>query len=547
MDEAMDIKAVLEDALKELRTLSTRAELQDGCYETRIDFGTVLQFDSPEWELIFGSLGAGKTILLKAWEEEVHCGVARPKVLPIYVSADRLRGAPGAQVSEPGARAEAHFIAFLKQFAEAVNVAAQKLRKRDRDDGVGSRRLKRQAELIEDLLEAVQRAVREGTVVDMPANATQEEERVEEDEERSKAIGWFRAWWAAVPGFGFGGRGERSRSRGSLARRRLRRSSGLEPDFGEARKRLADLASTLEIQRFCVLLDEWSAVDSRVQPWLAEWLLTCFGAHKRITFKIASDRPDTRLRDEALGIGFRLGRDIENAGALDEPRMSEADLVAFFELLLLKRLGQIRTDLVDHFVGDRLSRPNTEFVDTMFANREAFLTLVRGTEGIPRTFLLAFHKLVDAGIPEGGWTIEEVERTVGPPQEPTELFADELSDAGMAWHFTIRPVAVTTGSRYFLIRAEDREIAGQKLAEMIETELVYRDESGVLPESLRDRFDGYWLSEDGWLSFGRPRLQMQGMFEGAEGPTEGFLNPRDPLIESAKDAERYVLDFTRWR
>jgi hypothetical protein len=198
MDEAMDIKAVLEDALKELHTLSTRAELQDGCYEMRIDFGTVLQFDSPEWELILGSLGAGKTILLKAWEEEVHSGVARPKVLPIYVSADRLRGAPGAQASEPGARAEAHFIAFLKQFAEAVNVAAQKLRERDRDDGVGSRRLKRQAELIEDLLDAVQRAVSEGRVVDLPANATQEEERVEEEEERSKVVGWFRAWWAAV-------------------------------------------------------------------------------------------------------------------------------------------------------------------------------------------------------------------------------------------------------------------------------------------------------------------------------------------------------------
>lgn len=348
-------------------------------------------------------------------------------------------------------------------------------------------------------------------------------------------------------GVAFGGRGERSRSSGSLARRRLHRSRGFEPDFGEARKRLADLASTLEIQRFCVLLDEWSAIDSRVQPWLAEWLLDCFGAHKRITFKIASDRPDTRLRDEALGIGFRLGKDIENAGALDEPRMSEADLVAFLELLLLKRLGQIRTDLVDHFVGDRLSRPRSEFVDTMFADREAFVTLVGGTEGIPRTFLLAFHKLVDAGIPAGGWTIDEVESIVGPPQEPTELFADELSDAGMAWHFTIRPVAVTTGSRYFLIRAEDREIADRKLAEMIETELIYPDESGVLPESLGDRFDGYWLSEDGWLSFGRPRLQMQGMVEGAEGPTEGLLNPKEPLIESADDAEPYVLDFTRWR
>jgi hypothetical protein len=547
MDEAMDIKILLEDALKDLHKVATRAELQDGCYELRVDFGSVLKFKSPEWELIFGSSGTGKTILFKAWEEEVHCGVPRPKVLPIYISAERLRGAPGAQLAEPKDRAEAHFNAFLEHFAEEVEGVAEKLRLRDRDDGVRFRRLKRQSEQIEELLDAVQRAVNQGKVVGMPGNATQEEERVDEEEDRSKVVGVFRAWFAATLGVLFGGRAERSRSRGSLARRRLRRRSGVEPDFREARKRLSDIASTLEIERFCVLLDEWSAVDAQVQPWLAEWLLHCFGGHKMITFKIASNRTDTRLRDEALGIGFRLGKDIDNAGALDHPRMSEADLVAFFELLLLKRLGQIRTDLADYFVGDRLSRPKSEFVDSMFADRAAFVTLVRGTEGIPRTFLRAFHKLVDAGIPEEGWTVGEVEKIVGSPQLPTELFENELSDTEMTFQYTIRPVVVTTGSRYFLVRADDRELASQKLAEMLETELIYPDKSEVLPESLRDRFDGYWLSEDGWWSFGRSRLQMQGMFEDTEGPTEGWLNPKEPLIESLEDAKPYLLDFSKWR
>jgi hypothetical protein len=540
MDEA------LEDALKDLHKVATRAELQDGCYELRVDFGSVLKFKSPEWELIFGSSGTGKTILFKAWEEEVHCGVPRPKVLPIYISAGRLRGAPGAQLAEPKDRAEAHFEAFLEHFAEEVEVAAEKLRLRDRDDGVGFRRLKRQAEQTEELLDAVQHAVSQGRVVGMPGNAIQEEERVDEEEHRSKVVGMFRAWFAATLGVLFSGRVERSRSRGSAARRYLRRRSGVEPDFREARKRLSDVASTLEVERFCVLLDEWSAVDSRIQPWLAEWLLACFGGHRKITFKIASNRTDTRLRDETLGIGFRLGKDIDSAGALDHPRMSEADLAAFFELLLLKRLGQLSADLA-YFVGDRLSRPRPEFVDSMFADRTAFVTLVRGTEGIPRTFLRAIHKLVDAGIPEGGWTVGEVEEVVGPPQLPTELFENELSETEMTFQYTIRPVVVTTGSRYFLVRAGDREVARQKLAEMLETELVYPDESEVLPESLRDRFDGYWLSEDAWRSFGRSRLQMQGMSEEAEGPTEGWLNPKEPRIESFEDAETYVLDFSRWR
>jgi hypothetical protein len=540
----------LEAALAQLYKLGARAELQDSYYPIYVPIGTFLKFDSPDWEIVFGSPGSGKTILLKAWQEAAFDALDRPRVLPIYISGRELRGAP----DEGGAAkvlAERYFQAFLEHFGIQIREVAERARARHFHFAVHDDRIpRRKVRTVDELLEAIDQAIIEGRPARSPQATEYEEEDVEEAGRRMKLgarlLGRLSEFPRLIAGVFF----ERSRSRTSTARRRLRRTGTMTPHFVQVNKHLKELADVLGVDRFCVLLDEWSAIDAAAQPWLAEWLLRAFAGNQRVAIKVASNRTHTRLWDEQREIGFRLGVDLFDAGALDHPQMTEADLIAFFETMLFKRLVAISSDLGPAYVRDRTGRPHPELIESIFASRDAFEALAVGTEGIPRIFLATFQNLIDRGLPPGGWTLEEVREVVGAPEQPIDakVFKDEVTEGEIAFHWVIRPVAVATESRFFLVRAEDREQAAESFAELLKLRLIYRDPSSTLPESLKESFDGYWLSEELWGTLGRAILYKRGLSEKeSQGPTEGLLYANDPEISSWEGAQQYVVNFDEWR
>lgn len=540
------IRGALEDALGELHTISVRAELQDSYYPIHIPIGTFIKFDSPDWEIVFGSPGSGKTILLRAWQEAVFDAPEPERILPAYVSGRDLGEAPG-QAGDPAALAEAHFQAFLEQFGAEVRDASQRTRQketfRDRRDG------KRQAKAVDDLLEAINRAVKVGREVQRPGQMEYVEEDTTVTDDQTLMGAGIRGRVSAFFRLFVSGRIERSKSKDATVRRQRRRSGTMSPHFAEVNRRIEDLAQALGVERFCVLFDEWSAIDAAVQPRLAAWLLRAFHGTRRISIKIASNRGHTRIWDEKEKLGFELGENLFDAGALDHPQMTEADLIAFFEEMLFKRLVSLRSDLGPAFVRDRLGRPGPEFLAEMFATPQAFELLATGTEGIPRTFLASFQKLIDQGLPERGWTVDEVQELVGQPEQPLqvlEVFKDDFSEGEVVFQWVIRPVAVSTESRFFLVRAADRERAEDPLGELLRLKLIECADAEILPAVLREEFDPYRIGDALWGTLGRPILYKRGQ-EASQGPTEGLLYPKEPRIFTAEDALPYVLDFSRWR
>jgi hypothetical protein len=553
MPELEQMREVLEEALKELPAISVRAEMHDAYEPIHVDIGTFLRFVSPEWEVVFGKPGSGKTILLKTWEEEIFDAVERPSVLPIYVSARQMLNAPGDD-GTPAERGELHFQAFLEGFGAAVREASRRARVRDSwVDRLQSGSFRRKSKVIADLLESINRAIQRGRPIRRPRDRKHEDSEEHESEDKRSFGGRLRGGLGDLgASLGVSGGAERSDSERSSASERLSGSGPMAPDFQKVTECLEELAEAIEVERFCVLLDDWSLVDVRVQPWVAAWLKRTFHGNPRIALKIVANPEQVLLWDEIGGIGLSPIIDVRDRGTLDHPQMEENDLVAFFEQLLLKRLASLQGDL-EVFAKDRLNRPRPEFVGMMFETREAFELLATGTEGIPRNFLIALLELVEGGLPQDGWSVTEVREAVGAPELPIpksvqlpEVEADEVTDVEALLEYVIRPKVVANGSPFFLVRAEDRAQAGAPFEKLLERKLVEADDTGVVPPRLRSRYEGFWLSDDRWQALGRAILLFRRTQRLPEIPLEEALRSNRPRNISASSAQPYVLDFTRW-
>jgi hypothetical protein len=539
-------------ALGKLHTVASSAEFHDGFEPIYVDLGPALKFDSPDWEIIFGKPGAGKTMAMKAWEESVWTGVEAPAVLPVYVSGRDILDPPNAS-EEPHERAVAHFQLFLERFAHQLQRTAINARRKQSvvEKFLGDRATRAKQKRIEEKLGEIFYAVQTGQPLPRYEQLIYQQELTRDQEDRS-------SWGGRIQGsisemgarIGVGGEASRESERSSQVRERITGTARMGPRYAEIRGYVAELARELEVERICILIDEWSMIDPVVQPGLAELLARSLWGSPQVTLKIAANRSKMQLIDPDNGHGFQIGRDIHPGMDLNQPQMSETALVDFYEELLFKRLSFLDYEL-EVFVVDRSGHPSPDFLETMFESRAAFEVLVKGTEGITRSFLSTMRRLAESSLPEGGWSVEDVQERVGPAEVPlaegvqdTGVF-EQLTEAELILEYVIRPVVVTTESRLLLVRPEDKRQARVPMSELARRGVIVTAFPDDLPEQLED-YDAYWLSEDQWRSFARAISYNQDPTIGDSGAAEE-LEPEEPRISTEDDAQIYLLDFSRYR
>ncbi len=546
-------RAAVEKALTEFHTVVVKAELHPSYASLAVDMGPVLKFSSPRWEIVSGRPGTGKTFVLKAWEEQILGDVKRPTILPLYISARDMLDPPGEE-DAPDQRAVAHFQLFLERFGgrlkETMAAARAKESAVDRFlAGMGARYTQRQ---IEAKLSEIHRAVQTGRPLPTYHQLVYERQLTRDQSRRARLRGRLRGslGGGGEQGFGIGGEAEQTHEESSSAHENLGGRGRMVPRYSEIRGHVEDLAEKLQIERFCVLLDQWSLIDHQVQPAVAELLVRALGGSSAITFKIAANPSQVNLFDNDRQHGFRVEHDVIEAPDLDQPRMSEEALVDFYEEMIFKRLCTLGVE-PELFVEDRSGRPSREFIETLFESREAFEILVKGSEGVSHSFLLTFGRLAEGGLPATGWTVAEAREAVGLPEAPVpravnfaEVFQN-VTDAEITLEYIIRPVVIATESRLFLVREEDREIARGPLEELTDLGLIEPARHDVLPRGL-DRYEPYWLSEERFRAFGRAILFKQDAAVLDDAPAEE-IEARKPDIENEQEALRYTLDFGKFR
>jgi len=507
---------LIEAALRQHEQLPLRAEQHGNYGDLFVDTHQLELLRNPDWQVIFGRRGTGKTFLLGMLAEE---GKRARDVLTINLTAQDFLVSPvSARVSDH-VRAHAYFQTFLElmlgKLAGAVEswIRAQRVTK--------ARAVARMEDLVLELLQLAEdgRPVRAFDSVEWTSTDSEDShKRRGRDIDARIDIGSNRLGGRITGGFGRG-----SGSSADSERSRIRRGEPV-PRYGEVRQKLGDVVELLDFAQVNIQIDEWSVLDdsatTAIQPEFAELLKRTLAGIPRVSVKIATNRYQTRLNNRGSSERYRgleVDADIFVATNLDRALHGIDDLSSFYETLLFRRMRHVERGLAvfDPYQQDQ---PDPEFLLAMFRDRSAFEQLVKGAEGNPRDFLLMFKRLaryVSYKL-DSPWTTATVMQIV---RESSIEGQDEIeyeSVANTLLTGAVKEVVTTTRSRFFAVIRDDFGRFEDALDELLEKRLIHEFPREDLPPETRDRFRGYLVDYGLWLDWERAVATAAGVTEPAE-------------------------------
>jgi len=283
------------------------------------------------------------------------------------------------------------------------------------------------------------------------------------------------------------------------------------PRFPLIRPLLLNLLDEIGVEHLNILIDEWSALDptgaTAIQPEFAELLKRTFAGTPHISVKIATNRYQSRFSNHAAGgqyRGLEMGADFFEAVNLDRSLLDEEDLIRFYGRVLFKRLLVCEPGL-EVFDPRGTGQPVDQFLLSIFHDGRAFRELVRGSEGIPRRFLLTFNALSQACSHSLHrlWDSSFVQHRIREISLEEESDVGYHSEASQLLSHQVKNIVTSTGSRAFLVQREDREILESAVEELLEKRLVHEYPRSKLPPDVRDEYDCYLVDYGLWLDWER--------------------------------------------
>jgi hypothetical protein len=237
------------------------------------------------------------------------------------------------------------------------------------------------------------------------------------------------------------------------------------------------------------------------------------------------------------GVGFRgleLGDDIFEGVDLDSFRLSRQQLLDFYAMLIVRRLAHAHEGLRDSTVRLGDAEWAKSFCDRIFANRNGLQVLAISVEGIPREFITMFNSVSrDYGytVPSGKWEIGTIRNKI------IEHSADrmkELRSSSRAWALmdNIEDVTARQGSRYFLVKKQDRAIK-PVLNKLFDAHLIHDIAQEKLHPRLRAEYVPYMLSYGVYLNMGPRR----------NGTASDYDHRRDETVIPIDDPIQYTVEL----
>lgn len=164
--------------------------------------------------------------------------------------------------------------------------------------------------------------------------------------------------------------------------------------FKEVHDLLSQIMDSLGLNRFFLLIDEWSAVAITSQPYLAEYLKRTVLPNSRFVVKIASleyrSEFSVPLSRNSM-LGFEVGADISATLDLDDYYVYDRNkdgVVAIFKELLFRHIEvELKRNHLPTY--HRIDNFN-QLVSALFTTEDAFVELVRAAEGVARDLINIF-------------------------------------------------------------------------------------------------------------------------------------------------------------
>ncbi len=155
--------------------------------------------------------------------------------------------------------------------------------------------------------------------------------------------------------------------------------------FGAVTGMLRRIQESLGDRHVWLLLDEWSVINTDLQPYLADMVRRSIFPLRGITVKIGAIEPRTRFRISGKGgdyVGIELGADASADLNLDDYMVFDNDqerAKGFFKKFLFKHFVSVAPDQL------REAYPTADhLVNGLFTQYPVFDEFVRATEGVPR-------------------------------------------------------------------------------------------------------------------------------------------------------------------
>lgn len=511
MDHSSDHVSHVESALHKHASLPIRSEKHRHYRDLYVDVGQVELLKNPDWQVIFGRRGAGKSILLGAMKEEYEQELADLRILCVLVSAQDFLVSPEVEVSDK-LRAAGYFQVFLETLTDQLSSSVDRLLGQPRFLESLSGNRKRTVEKVEDLtLEMLQLGQTGRPVRAYGRYRATDELRLESKSANATGVSGDIGLSSQGASAKLAASGSRSRSTDLSVTQTESFETGSVPRYALVRRTLIELLSLLEVQHLNVLIDEWPALDPKAGPMIqsefAELIRRTLGGSERISVKIATNRYQTALsnRSGSEYRGLELGADIFEAINLDRALLERVELNDFYRRLLFRRLLHVEPALTifdPHSKGD----PDPGFLNAIFASSVAFEELVKGAEGIPRDFLVAFNDLAryyDYRV-RRRWSVNTVRSVLREKSVEGTLDIHYQSEANKLLTVLLERSRIT-GSRVFLIRQRDRGRLHVALEELLSKRLIHELSRSRIATQVRANCDGYFLDYGLWLDWERAR------------------------------------------
>lgn len=527
----------IDNALRQHTKLALRSERHGHYRDLFVDVDQLRALDTPDWQVVYGRRGTGKTLLLGMLEQSAAPS-AESRQLSVLITAPDCKVSPVGRTVPDKVRALGYFQTFLELLIDRVTEQIDELIKEPGFVGkiTGQRRRSSDHafELMVELLELAGRG--------MPVSAFSELSIVREhtiSSERSESLdAGIGAEIGTKSKVGISARMDTSSDRHEQATRQDRMAANPVPRFALVRRCLLELLETLEIKRLNILIDEWSMLDptgaTGIQPEFAECLKRTFHGAEAVSVKIATNRYQTRFSNRGAGGSYRgleLEADLFTGTNLDRAVLDRDRLVTFYETLLFNRLALFDTGL-KRFKPRNATAPDSTFVLSIFHDRRAFDELVKGAEGIPRDFLSLFNGVAKSygHTVETRWTATQVKDVIRQRSVTGQDAIEYRSITSQLVDPCIRTVVAHTRSRIFFVSREHHPSVQDPLDELLEKRLIHDHPRDDVPNFARDGWHAYLIDYGLWLDWERTRA--------ADGPP----GPENALPESVTDMRHWQID-----
>lgn len=533
-------REVVERAIRGHHKLPLRSEAQRHYEDLFVDANQLESLDTPDWQVVFGRRGTGKTFLLKLLQEHCMETVERDRTVAIYVSTQDAKVSPHGKNASDRVRAIGFFQTFLELLTDRLTGYVETLLGKpgflEALSGSKKRAVERADDLLLELLDLAQVGAPVRAFDDLTVTETASSSESHHSELGVK--GGLAASPAGVSG-SLGATGGVGHQRESSTGRIVESTGTTVPRYSLVRDRLLKLMDLLKIERIIVLLDEWSVLDpsatTAIQPEFAELLKRAFSGTPKISIKVATNRYQTRFSNRGAGTTYRgleMAADLFEAINLDRALLGQQELAAFYEQLLFKRLAYLEEDM-RKFDPSGTGKPVEQFILSIFRSRDTFLELVKGAEGVPRDFLVAFNGLAQQNKHSVAttWRTTQVRRVLADKGVEGQREIEYQSEASQLLSPCIKDVVVATRTRLFLAQRDDAMEVSSAIDELLEKRLIHEYPSREFPVDLRDDYRAYLLDYGLWLDWERAVI--------------GDVKATDEVLPrlTPADATNYVIDI----